>query len=279
MSSKYEPLLDTPGGDDFDRSYPKPEEKPSPSWTTKTVLLAVSTFFFYTLAVVVVTEYYFLPNQPEEVAVPLSSFPHPNEMQYVIQPTGEKGTALERLAFDLPSPEVDDAWFALLEPFNTRVPPGKFEPMNRSSIQVTDDSGDYYVTLTMYHEIHCLMRIRWFLYPSYYLNKTWEEQAQDRHTMGHFKHCIWSLLESVLCHADTSIRTFHWEENKSAPVADSYIPERKCVNREWLYEYTSNYSFALQDRLLAHPIFGELKEDLSPVRMPEGYTLHEEESE
>lgn len=30
------------------------------------------------------------------------------------------------------------------------------------------------------------MRIRWFMYPEYYLNMTWEEQARDRHTMGHF---------------------------------------------------------------------------------------------
>jgi hypothetical protein len=31
------------------------------------------------------------------------------------------------------------------------------------------------------------MRFRWFLYPEYYANKTWEEQAQDKFLMGHYR--------------------------------------------------------------------------------------------
>lgn len=30
------------------------------------------------------------------------------------------------------------------------------------------------------------MRFRWFLYPEYYANKTWEEQAADMGAMGHY---------------------------------------------------------------------------------------------
>lgn len=30
------------------------------------------------------------------------------------------------------------------------------------------------------------MRIRWFLYPAYYENKTWDEQFRDPHIVGHF---------------------------------------------------------------------------------------------
>lgn len=30
------------------------------------------------------------------------------------------------------------------------------------------------------------MRMRWFLYPGYYQNKTWEEQFADQAIVGHF---------------------------------------------------------------------------------------------
>jgi hypothetical protein len=80
-----------------------------------------------------------------------------------------------------------------------------------------------------------------------------------------------------MCHGDTSIRTFHWEPNKPAPVADSPA-ERKCVKWDWLYEWTMERSFVLEDRVLSHPVFGQLDENLMPVKLPEGYTLkHAEE--
>lgn len=49
--------------------------------------------------------------------------PHPKEMEYIIQHTGAKGTALEKLAFDPPSKEADEAWFSLLKrSSNHRLP-------------------------------------------------------------------------------------------------------------------------------------------------------------
>ncbi|KAG7285760.1 hypothetical protein NEMBOFW57_008054 [Staphylotrichum longicolle] len=155
--------------------------------------------------------------------------------------------------------------------FNTRVPADRYEAgmHNRSSARVADGSEnpDYYVTLTVYHELHCLMRFRWFLDPGYYANKTWEEQAADKFAMGHYRHCLWSLLESVLCNGDTSMRTFHWDPNKPAPKPDS-LAERKCVDWEWLYDWTMEHSFLLQDGLLSHPTFGRLDAKLQPVNGP-----------
>jgi hypothetical protein len=77
---------------------------------------------------------------------------------------------------------VDEAWYDLLKrmfsdlpayewgrrvnkhvhtAFNTRVPAGRYEASmpNRPSVRVADgsDNPDYYVTLTVYHELHCLV--------------------------------------------------------------------------------------------------------------------------
>ena len=109
--------------------------------------------------------------------------PHPDEKEYVITETGQHGdTWTHHLVHGKPSPELDDAWYDLLKrmylksileewamiainpchiAFNTRVPAERYEAAmnNRPSVRVADgsDNPDYYVTLTVYHELHCLV--------------------------------------------------------------------------------------------------------------------------
>jgi len=68
-----------------------------------------------------------------------------------------------------------------------------------------------------------------------------------------------------MCNGDTSMRTFHWDPKKAAPKPDS-TAERKCVNWDWLYKWTLDRSFMLSDRVLSHPTYGALDENLSPVQ-------------
>ncbi|KAK0609433.1 hypothetical protein B0T14DRAFT_441827 [Immersiella caudata] len=237
--------------------------------TLRNSILSTMALVLYSLGISWVTKV--TVQGPHQLTAP-ASIPHPDEKEYVITTTGQPGDSwVHNLVYGEPSPEVDDAWFDLFKPFNTRVPAERYEASmgNRSTVRVNDGSGDYYVTLTMYHELHCLMRFRWFLHPEYYANKTWEEQAADKGLMGHYRHCIWSLLESVMCNGDTSMRTFHWDPKKPAPKPDSPA-ERKCVNWDWLYKWTSDRSFLLQDRMLTHPKFGLLDEKLMPVYPKEG---------
>ncbi|KAL2132721.1 hypothetical protein VTI74DRAFT_3459 [Chaetomium olivicolor] len=183
-------------------------------------LAATVVLVLYTLAIAWITKAAVQGPCHHRLTAPLSSFPHSEEKQYVIMKTGQHGESwLRHLVYDKPSPEVDDAWYELLKPFNTRVPAKRYEATmgGRPSVRLADGSGDYYVTLNVYHEIHCLMRFRWFLDPGYYANASWEEQAQDARLMGHYRHCLWSLLESVLCNGDTSMRTFHWDPKKAGP--------------------------------------------------------------
>ncbi|KAK5652845.1 hypothetical protein OQA88_9511 [Cercophora sp. LCS_1] len=266
MSSKYSLLYkDEPRESDDDSLPSLPDPKPRRSWRR---ILGISVFIaaflaLYTFAVCRIQELFARRNH---VPVPLAYFPHPDEMVYEIKTTGLSGiTPIHKLAFDEPSPEADEAWYDLLMPFNTKVPDAKFKHMNRTSVNVMG-SSDKYVTLTVYHEIHCLMRFKWFLYPEYYENKTWAEQLEDPHIVGHFKHCIWSMLESILCHGDTSIRTFHWDPTRPGPIADS-PSERKCVNWDWFHKFTMENSFLLEDHMLGHPVFGQLNEHLMPIHM------------
>ncbi|KAK3293019.1 uncharacterized protein B0H64DRAFT_403324 [Chaetomium fimeti] len=278
MSAAYIPVsTHSPRDSEEDAASSLLEEKPvshrrrwcsSVRWS----MLATISLVVYSLGICWVTKLALLGSYRPQPSAPASSFPHPDEKEYVIAETGQHGdTWTHRLVHGRSSPEIDDAWYDLLKPFNTRVPAERYEATmnNRTSVRVADgsDNPDYYVTLTVYHELHCLMRFRWFLDPKYYANKTWEEQAADKAAMGHYRHCLWSLLESVLCNGDTSIRTFHWDPHMAAPKPDSPA-ERKCVNWDWLHNWTMDRSFLLQDRLLSHPTFGRLNENLMPVRVP-----------
>lgn len=60
------------------------------------------------------------------------------------------------------------------------------------------------------------------------------------------------------------MRTFHWSDKKAAPIPDSPAV-RKCVNWEWLYKWTMDRSFLLEDRILSHPTYGRLDENLMPL--------------
>ncbi|KAK4158405.1 hypothetical protein C8A00DRAFT_39380 [Chaetomidium leptoderma] len=267
MSSKYFPLPNgSPRDSDEDAASSLLRETTvleKRRWypTLRGSMLATIALVVYSLGICWVTKLAVQGPHRPQLPAPASSFPHPDEKEYVVTETGQHGDSwMRHLVYGESSPEVDEAWYDLLKPFNTRVPTERYEAAmnNRTSVRVADgsDNPDYYVTLTM--------RFRWFLDPGYYANKTWEEQAEDKAAMGHYRHCLWSLLESVLCNGDTSMRTFHWDPNKAAPKPDSPA-ERKCVSWEWLYKWTMDRSFLLQDGLLSHPTFGRLDANLRPV--------------
>ncbi|KAK7186853.1 uncharacterized protein CC84DRAFT_1092207 [Paraphaeosphaeria sporulosa] len=67
-----------------------------------------------------------------------------------------------------PRPELDQAWHDLLENSNIRVSEEELKKINRTSIKLTDGSGDYMAGLNVHHHLHCLKSIRRVIYRDYY---------------------------------------------------------------------------------------------------------------
>ncbi|KAL2263973.1 hypothetical protein VTK26DRAFT_3967 [Humicola hyalothermophila] len=252
---KYSPLSLEKSPEEYEEGETSPLEKDPGhenrlNWreSLQTSIIATAALVAYSILIAWITKAVLqVQCHQNHLPDPGSSFPHPDEKHYIITETGRHDEKwLHHLVYGKPSTEVDEAWYDLLKPFNTRVPAERYEATmaGRLTVRLADGSGDYYVTLTMYHELHCLMRFRWFLDPEYYANMTWEEQANDPRLMGHYRHCILSLLESVLCNGDTSMRTFHWDPTNPKPVPDSLTERKK----------------------LSHPTFGLLDEKLRPVK-------------
>ncbi|KAK3331274.1 hypothetical protein B0H66DRAFT_456316, partial [Apodospora peruviana] len=119
--------------------------------------------------------------------------------------------------------------------------------------------GGYLAGLGVYHNIHCLRRLRIFLHSDYdYDNLT---EANLKYFRGHLAniqspgHCIESLRRSVLCNADTTIYTFTWTDAKFVrpgvwrPESKSN-QERKCVKWEAIEDWVNERRVPLNPVLL-----------------------------
>ncbi|KAF2792807.1 hypothetical protein K505DRAFT_245899, partial [Melanomma pulvis-pyrius CBS 109.77] len=138
------------------------------------------------------------------------------------------------------------AWTHLLQPlyFNAsrdELIAGSASP--EESVQVKN--GGYVAALGVYHEIHCLNKLRYFLYTpnmTHPQREMWED---------HLDHCLEVLRISVMCTADTSLYTFSWPEGPDFGFLDAHSRSpRKCTDWEQLENYAWGRKIGLAPTLL-----------------------------
>ncbi|KAK0716924.1 hypothetical protein B0T26DRAFT_871541 [Lasiosphaeria miniovina] len=120
-----------------------------------------------------------------------------------------------------PSQEQDDAWDELLRPVMIRASRAEMQRAGEkfeSMAALADGGGGYLATIAVYHELHCLRRLRNFVFQSrYYPNLT---AAEDAYLHSHLDHCIESLRLTVMCHANLALYSFAWiDPTRDRPVA------------------------------------------------------------
>ncbi|KAL8665678.1 MAG: hypothetical protein Q9202_001988 [Teloschistes flavicans] len=147
-----------------------------------------------------------------------------------------------------PRPELDEAWHRLLQNANIRVSEKTLRKVNGSSIAFADGDG-YYAQLSMFHELHCLKRIRHFIHKDYYN----PDQSDDARRPDH---CLEVLRQGVMCRGDISLVTFVWSPKKRLPLADFSQPH-ECVNFDALNRWSGQHSVdVFAPGLLQHPTLG-----------------------
>ncbi|PLB51573.1 hypothetical protein P170DRAFT_352188 [Aspergillus steynii IBT 23096] len=109
-----------------------------------------------------------------------------------------------------PRPEMDDAWHDLLKNDNIRVPAAYLREKNLTSIY-TEDYTEGIASLSVYHSLHCLKKIKHMIYREYY-HADLDETAMARESK-HVDHCIEYIRESLMCQPDLSLVTFRWINN------------------------------------------------------------------
>ncbi|KAK0507045.1 hypothetical protein JMJ35_010503 [Cladonia borealis] len=104
------------------------------------------------------------------------------------------------------SPEVDRAWRELFKGNHIRISPEDMMKMNRTSVRLDGERGDYIATTETYHQLHCLWYIFQLAHPEAY--------TVERHHGVSF----------VQCHASASVQTYPWKPETRVPESDVDIP-------------------------------------------------------
>jgi hypothetical protein len=82
-----------------------------------------------------------------------------------------------------PSAATDLAWKRLLTGGNMRISAAELQPYNTTSVPLADGSG-YLAKMGFYHELHCLHKIKRWLYPQYYYSHATDTEIQEERAFG-----------------------------------------------------------------------------------------------
>ncbi|KAI2768969.1 hypothetical protein F4815DRAFT_489826 [Daldinia loculata] len=134
-----------------------------------------------------------------------------------------------------PGPELDAAWHKQLSGMNIRVSKDWLEPFDAESIHFADGSG-VLAQLGVYHELHCLKKLKHWIYRSdYYGNMSAIELEEEE---AHIEHCLEWLRVAALCRGDTTLTTFQWRKGERVSLETEYPIPRQCVNSERLLKWS-----------------------------------------
>lgn len=170
---------------------------------------------------------------------------HPQELRGDVENNGD----IYRQA---PSHEVDVAWDRFL--YNNSVwihaediiAAGKDPSVAvKLPIELGYGSNAYAAMTDFGHKVHCLNWLRKEIYFDYY----WSDSYPTGNTTGlhksHTDHCIYILLQSLLCEASTDILIVSWYEGLRKPEVD-FTSNRKCGDVEGVLEWSEEHALDTQ---------------------------------
>ncbi|KAI0381223.1 hypothetical protein F5Y04DRAFT_86075 [Hypomontagnella monticulosa] len=164
-----------------------------------------------------------------------------------------------------PSAELDRAWHDLLEDTTIRVAKEDLAYYNVTSLPLADGSG-FASELFVTHELHCLKKIRQWIYKETYFEHV---QGLARNELKrHIDHCIETLRQGIMCRGDVSLGTYTYLSGGNDVTARSW-GRHQCVDFETLLAWTREHSVDIfQPGVLIKP------EDLSPEYITEKTPPH-----
>ncbi|KAH7127179.1 hypothetical protein B0J11DRAFT_567891, partial [Dendryphion nanum] len=129
-----------------------------------------------------------------------------------------------------PSTENDDDWKELLRPiyFNASARELKKAHIDESDA-VRYAGGGFIASLGVYHDMHCLRKLRHWLYREKYLPDM--SPRDEANMLEHLDHCIDMIRVSLMCTPDLSFYAFNWPKGEKTVFLDpeSNSP-RQCID-------------------------------------------------
>ncbi|KAF7345933.1 hypothetical protein MVEN_01615600 [Mycena venus] len=142
--------------------------------------------------------------------------------------------------FQIPSsPELDKLWADLYDFGVSRITKDEAARLPNKTQAIPGDPGHYVVELEVFHNLHCLDRMRMALDPDYYpdyrmsISNTSSTSLKNR---KHVLHCLDWIRQALMCNADTSVVVWQWDESRNTTRVKGNIAHT-CRNFEKLQDW------------------------------------------
>lgn len=126
-----------------------------------------------------------------------------------------RGPYMGREEDGLPTAETDALWEDLYEFGISRINGVDAAQLPNFTTAIPNMPDSYVVELDVFHQLHCLNTLRKTLFPLQYPDQftdLYTKEGQRNYTSNdarHYDHCIDTIRESLMCHAD--VATIYWQ--------------------------------------------------------------------
>ncbi|KAI0162275.1 hypothetical protein GGR57DRAFT_498616 [Xylariaceae sp. FL1272] len=121
-------------------------------------------------------------------------------------------------------------------------------------VTYSDEEGGYMASLDVFHQLHCLDRIRKYVRSDQYTDNANPGDFQ----LTHIDHCIDTIREMLMCKADVSVVTYDWIESYGWPWPNFHIG-RECRDWSKIVDWTKKpgrFVKSVKGPILTHPTLG-----------------------
>ncbi|KAJ7467495.1 hypothetical protein FB451DRAFT_1137328 [Mycena latifolia] len=237
---EYDPLISEPADEEEDVRPPAKPVGPYFSRTVLAVLLAAETLasaiaiFVLSARAHTTTCNVALPYQYALYSPALEAVEYEVRVFY----GGSEG---DLSPFHLPSsPALDEMWRNLYKRGVSRITKDEAARLPNKTHAIPGDDGHYIAELDVFHNLHCLDKIRMALDPDYYPN--WRISTTNNFipsqidATAHIVHCIDYVRQSLMCSSDTSMLVWQWHDAKNQSTAEGNTAHT-CRKFEKLWDW------------------------------------------
>ncbi|PYI07694.1 hypothetical protein BO78DRAFT_366516 [Aspergillus sclerotiicarbonarius CBS 121057] len=153
-----------------------------------------------------------------------------------------------------PTDETDKLWSDLYNFGISKIPEAEAKKLPLPTLPIPG-TKDYLIELDVWHQLHCLNDLRMLLYPERYpgMDDLKDENGtiqRDNDAFRHWDHCIDSLRQAIMCHADVSPISFHVNVPAKTGIFPRLATTHTCRNftkiQDWARHHEAgNWNFSL----------------------------------
>ncbi|KDQ29973.1 hypothetical protein PLEOSDRAFT_1037801, partial [Pleurotus ostreatus PC15] len=140
-----------------------------------------------------------------------------------------------------PSKELDELWEDLYNFGISRIPKSQAKLLPNATEAIPGDEEHYAIELDVFHQLHCLNRIRKTIYSDHYPDMRISLPGNEIH----MSHCLDSIRQSLMCSSDVSLIVWRWDEE-----AGQSFPRGDVVHR--CRDFDRIKEWALENQLGNH---------------------------